>query len=263
MEKLTKIVALLAAVAMFVMIPGVGTLTASAEGAKTYSIGFVEGQGWRFQETADFDPSEYHRELYYLYEGIKDGDIVVVQGVGATEGLGLDFKVRLSNLTILNASAIVLAGATAIDEVYVAMGSTVAVNADVTNAYVYDNCYVTFNKNVKNLEIIAPVDVYNSLGSSEGTIDHVKCYYDGEVFYEVYNVAAGKFRSEQTELKTDAKYYSATPGAVSAAASSASQAAAGAGEYDDVPKTGESYTVFFLLGAAVLCLAGSRRLRRA
>ena len=116
-------------------------------------------------------------------------------------------------------------------------------------------------------------DKYNNLHAyinGVGTVNHLiaKDNRDQSVFYEAYSFAAGKLAIEDGSLKTEAKYYSTT---APAAASEAAPATTGqptqttapaqatqnstSSEYDNVPKTGENSAMFWLLGAAVVCMA--------
>ena len=100
---------------------------------------------------------------------------------------------------------------------------------------------------------------------------------DQSVFYEAYSFAAGKLAIEDGSLKTEAKYYSTTAPAPAAAAEAAPAATeqptqttapaqatqnSTSSEYDNVPKTGENSAMFWLLGAAVVCMAGGYTIRR-
>jgi hypothetical protein len=110
-----------------------------------------------------------------------------------------------------------------------------------------------------------------------GTVNHLiaKDNRDQSVFYEAYSFAAGKLAIEDGSLKTEAKYYSTTAPAAAAEAAPAAteqptQTTAPAqatqnstsSEYDNVPKTGENSAMFWLLGAAVVCMAGGYTIRR-
>ena len=110
-----------------------------------------------------------------------------------------------------------------------------------------------------------------------GTVNHLiaKDNRDQSVFYEAYSFAAGKLAIEDGSLKTEAKYYSTTAPAAAAEAAPAAteqptQTTAPAqatqnstsSEYDNVPKTGENSAMFWLLGAAVVCITGGYTIRR-
>lgn len=261
MKKFTKFISLLAAVALMVSLSGINTLTVSAAEPTTYCIGYDPDDGWRWQLGNQFDSSEPSSDLYYLNEHIKDGDVIVIYSDGS-EGADIRVNVRLSNVTVVGGNQIALVTANGIDAFYGINNCVAAINADVKNAYVYDEAFVTFNNNVERLEIIAEADAYNTITASAGTVGYAKAHYDGNVFYEVYNVAAGKFVSESSIVRTDAQFYSTTPSAsASTGQTSSGQQTSSSGEYDDVPKTGESNMIFLLLGLSAVCFIGSRKLR--
>lgn len=279
MRQIKKIVSMAAAAALLCLaFLGSGSLVVHAEEPVTYCVKYVaENNEWRFQVGSAWVDGGYHRELYYLKQDIKDGDLLVVEGNADT--LHLELDVRLSNLTFNHGNGVVTAKG--IDACYVLRDSQAAVNGDITNAYVYDNAVCTFNNNVDYLEVTGSYGVSANL-SVGGTVAHVKGILDERVFYDIYNVSAGKLYVENGALKTDAQYYSTTPQentAVAAAgtpetveepaAPAAETAAIGVpaasvseDEYDDVPKTGESNLIFWLLGIASVSLVGSFCLRK-
>lgn len=258
MKKLAKFVTLLVLAAVLFTLPGIGTMTAEAAEAKTYSISYVENVGWRWQEGAPFDTSDYHRDLYYLYtETIKDGDLVVIYPGAATAYAEFNFPVALSNLTLVGTANGVVVHAKSIDECFVLNNTTAAINGDVKKAYLYDRVIATFNNNVEYLELDPTTAVHNRL-SCAGTVKHALCKDGDKVHFEVYDVAAGKFAVENSKITTAKEFYSTTP---SAAAPEEPQAPSN--DYDEVPKTGESALIFLLLGLTVVCFAGSHKLRRA
>ena len=263
---MTKLVSMLLIAALLMITPGLGTITAQADTSLTYSIGFDANLNeWRWQINPTFDASLGSEAISRLDDYVKDGDVIVVYNNGA-ESLTFNVSARLSNLTIMGStSSVILPGAAYIDDFYATYGCVTAVNADIKNAHVYDNCIVTFNKNVEFLEIISQPAVYNAITSSAGTIGHAISYYEDYVYYEVYNVAAGKFVSEYTVLQTDPQYYSTTPTGSPAAAAQATPSTTtttSSDEYDEVPKTGEISYIYMLLGLSMICFIGSRKLKR-
>lgn len=266
MKQIKKMVSMLVAIALLCLVPlSSNTLSVRAAEPVTYCVKYVAANDeWRFQVGSAWNDSTSHRELYYLKQDIKDGDLLVVEGSGGS--LNLEVNVRLSNLTFNHGNGVVTAKG--IDACYVLKDSTCAVNGDVTNAYVYDNAVCTFNNNVGYLEVTGSYGVSETI-SSLGTVGHVKGILDTRVFYDVYNVAAGKLSIENGNLKTDAQYYSTTPAADTSSASTdtpattpAPAAPSNTGEYDDVPKTGETNIIFWLLGIAAVCIAGSYSLKK-
>lgn len=280
MKRLRKFVSLLAAVAVCVLLPGVNALTASAEeeGPVTYYVKFVEGNSeWRYQLGSAWNDNAGHRELYYLLQDIRDGDLVVVEGNSA---LNLNLPVRLSNLTI-NHAATVAISAKSIDDCYVLRDSAAAINGDVTNAYVYENARCTFNNNVGTLQVLDSSGLHATV-TCAGTVDHLIGKDNLQTYYDYYSFAEGKLDIKDGPVKTDAAYYSTTAPAeasqTQATQNETSQAEAvqeqapqadttpaetSSNEYDDVPKTGESNLIFWLLGISALCFAGSCYLKKA
>lgn len=273
MKKITKFFSFMLAVALLVLLPDAGSLTASAAGT-TYVVGYNTGSSqWRWQQDLTaFDITQPDSDLYYLKDHLRDGDTVIVDGGSSNDSLVLELPVRVGNLTVMNTSTAVAVSATSIDTFYAQLGAHVGVSGSIQNAYVYNDCHVTFNSPVQNLEIIAPGNYYNVI-TSTSTVAHAKAHNGTHTFYEVYNVAEGKFESETAVLRTDPMFYSATPAAgtsetnTNAAASGASGNAASnsaggtvSDEYDDVPKTGAFDPTLLLLSAAAVCFAGSRKL---
>ncbi|MGN1147772.1 MAG: LPXTG cell wall anchor domain-containing protein [Lachnospiraceae bacterium] len=267
MKQIKKVLSLLAAAVLLCLVPlDSNTLYVKAEEPVTYYVKYIADiNEWRFLPGSSWDENGYHRELYYMLLDIKDGDLLVVEGTDSM--LTLDLNVRLGNLTINHANALITAKG--IDDCYVLRDSFCAVNGDVTNAYVYDNAVCTFNNNVNYLEVTGSYGVSEAV-TVGGTVGHVKGVLDDRVFYDVYNVAAGKLSIENGDLETDAQYYSTTPtentsvntSTDTAAAATTPAAPADTSEYDDVPKTGESNIILWLLGIAAMCIAGSFFLRK-
>lgn len=265
MKKLTKIVSLLLAVAICVLLPNATSITASAEGPVTYYVKQLPNEGdWRFQTgSSTWDDNAQHRELYYLYQDIKDGDILIVDGVNTNTNSILKIPVRLSNLTfVANTSAIV--NAASVDECYVLRDSVCAISGDVTNAYVYDTATCTFNNNVGTLNILTDPSkndnhLYGTV-SVAGTVDHLIGNDGKTTHFNLYSFAAGKLAIDKGTLKTDASQYSTT---APAAGTTQTTASSSADEYDDVPKTGDSTLVLWLLGISAICFAGRYTLKKA
>lgn len=279
MKKFKRIVSLLAAAAILFLMPGMNTLTVHAEEPVTYYVKYLPNDDqWRFQAgTSVWDDKAVHREIYYMEQDIKDGDIVIIDGNKA--GSVLKFPVRISNLTIMPGSYIVF-HANSIDECYVLHDSTAAVNGDVTNGYVYDNAVCTFNNNVGTLQILDDSGLHATV-TVGGTVNHLNGKDNLYTYYDYYNFAAGKLVTKDGRVQTDAKDYSTTapaadatqnqqpapdqntqPQAQPAENTQPTPAQTSSGEYDDVPKTGDSNTVFLLLGISALCLAGRTYLKR-
>ena len=262
MKKLKKFISLVTAVAICTLLPGLGTLTVKAAEPVTYYVKDTS-EGWRYQVGSSWNAEANGRELYYMNQDIKDGDLVVVEGTGMESKI-LEIPVALSNLTIFHANTVVV-HARSIEDCFVLKDSIAAINGDVNNAYVYNNARCTFNNNVNNLKITddSGLHAYVTVG---GTVNHVTGSDPGQTFYELYSFAAGKLSVEDGRMKTDAAYYSTTAPADTqqpAAAPAQTAAAASDDEYDDVPKTGDSNLIFWLLGISALGFAGSAYLKKA
>lgn len=265
MKQLKKSI-MLFAVALFCMVPFFATsMTAHAAEPVTYYLKYVEDKGeWRYQ-TGTWQDGNSHRELYYMKQDIKDGDLVVVDGY---EPLDLSVDVRLSNLTVVHGSHIVVS-AKSFDNVFVINGSTAAVTGDVTYAEVYDASVCNFNSNVGTLKVLSEKeDTLNASVAVIGTVDYLYAGGKNYKHYEFYNFKANTLRVESGALKTDKANYSETAQATTSTnASTNTSANTGSGssssEYDDVPKTGDiRFNPLWLVMIAGVCLAGAYRLKK-
>lgn len=259
MKFMKKTIALIAAIALFATPFLSNSITAKAEGPTTYTIKYVDHlDQWRFQPS-EWTLTEPHRELYYMYQEIKDGDIVVISG--GHKDLILDLNVRLSNLTTYDCSTIVV-NSKGIDNAYILNQSTVAINGDVTYAEVYGTSNVNFNNNVGTLKILSEnEEVLRPNVSVVGTVNHL--YGAGKSYkhFEFYNFEANSLRIQSGSIVADVSKYSKEP--VSTPAPTPSAPTTGtSGEYDDVPKTGDmSFNPLWLVGMAVICMVGAYKLR--
>lgn len=284
MKRLKKFVALFALAAVCFALPGVGSTTVKAAEPTTYVVNYKDGE-WRFKQASTWSDSSQDRELYYLQQQIKDGDYVVVENLdGNGNSQPLKLSVRLGNLTIKSSNSETdVVHANGYDSVYVLPDTVAAINGDVAHAYVYGNAKANFNSNVTTLEMIGiGGDSLNNLHAyinCAGTVNHLiaKDDRDQSTYFDYYNFAAGKLAIEDGSVRTDTAYYSKTaPAAVvtnqpeqptqTAAPAQATQptsnAAASSSAYDNVPKTGDSSVLFWLLSAAAVCLFGGFALRR-
>ena len=259
MKKFKKFMALFS-VALFCLLPLFSSkITAEASTAKVWFVKYVESiNEWRFQPDT-WKEDGYHRELYYMCQDIKDGDTIVIDGTGSID---LNVDVNLGNLTILN-PGFSMVTAKSIDKFYAGGNCSAAINCDVNEAYVYDQCAVNFNNNVKYVEIICKEGPKANVAAL-GTADHVKGWDGTKVSYEAYNFAAGKLRIADGALKTDAADYSTSPSAASTPSTPAapSTGTSTGNDYDDVPKTGDvTMNIVWLTAIAMLCLFGSYKLK--
>lgn len=259
MKLFKKTIALVAAIALCVVPFFSSSMTVKAEdGPKTYSIDYVEALGqWRYQEGSWVD-GNFHRELYYMYQDIKDGDIIVVSG---NHDLTLDLNVRLSNLTAHSCGTIVV-NSKGIDKVYIMDHCTIAINGDVTYAEVYGSSKVNFNNNVGTLKILSEREnlLYASINVL-GTVDYLYGGGKDYMHFEHYNFEAGSLVISEGSVKTDASKYSKVPVTTPAPAPS-TPATGNSGEYDEVPKTADMhFNPLWLVGMAAICFVGAYKLR--
>ncbi len=266
MKRFKKTITLFAA-ALFCIVPFFTTpLTAKAEGPVTYYLKYEESAGdWRY-ETGTWTDGGSHRELYYMQQAIKDGDLLVVDG---NHSLNLTVNVHLSNLTVVNGPDIVIA-ANGIDNAFVINDSICSINGDVTNADVYANSVANFNNNVGTLRILEErEDLLHATIAVVGTVDHLYAGGKNYKHYEFYNFEANSLRIDKGSLKTDASKYSTTPTAATPAPTTPSAPAGGttgnagtSGEYDDVPKTADvRFNPLWLAGIAAVCMIGAYKLK--
>lgn len=278
MKKLKKLIVLFTA-ALFCLLPIISQpLTAQASTPTTYYLKYIEANNeWRFlKDVMVWDETAFHRELYYMHQDIKDGDIIIID---SNRTIDLTVNVKLSNLTVLN-STLAVVKANGYDEVHIANGSTAAINGDVKNGNVYTNGVVNFNNNVQdlyvegtsnvrvignitNLKVYDPIDPEAKVECS-GTVDYVKAYDDDYVYYEYYNFAKGSLAIERGNMNTNPSKYSTTAPATTAKPSApAAGTGSSAGEYDDVPKTGDfSVSPLWFLAIAAICMLGYLKLER-
>lgn len=261
MKKMKKLASLLLAAALMTLLPLSGlTMTAHAEEPVTYCLDYV-GDQWRFQ-VGQWSENDNGRELYYMEQAIKDGDLIVINS--KESDLNLTVNVRLSNLTINHATGIVVT-ANGIDACYVLSDSVCAINSDVTNAYVYDNATCNFNKNINKLEVIDTDVNLRATVSCLGTVNQVRAYDKNETHFEMYSVAAGKLNIIDGSLETDEDDFSTTPQASASttpAASTGTSSSSG-NDYDEVPKTGEANMTLWLAAIALVCGMGAYQLKKA
>lgn len=258
MKKLKKIVSLMTVIALCALLPGFNTLTVQAEeGPNTFYIKYVSDSratDWRYVKASTWEDDTYHRELYYFNQEVKDGDIVIVEGNNSTP---IKIPAHLSNLTLVgNTSAVVHTNG--VDDCFVHKNNVSAINGDVKNAYVFNNSGVNFNNNVENLYVSDSSGLHASI-AVVGTVNHVVGSDDYKTYYEIYNVAANTLRIDEGRLTTAAENYSTSPTSTPAQ----NQQPSNSGEYDDVPKTGESNLIFYLLGVVALCLIGRAYVKKA
>ncbi|MBD5552148.1 MAG: hypothetical protein HDQ96_13405 [Lachnospiraceae bacterium] len=212
MKKIKTIVSLLVIAVLLVLMTDVNKLPVSAEEESepvTYVVKYIESAGgWRYQSGDYYWRDKVsHRELYYMTQSIKDGDILVIDG--SEHMLNLTLPVSLGNITFCHAPYAVVT-ANSVEDVYVLKDSTVAVNGDVVNAYVYDNATVNFNNNVTNLHIRKDSADDQTIAVI-GTVDYVESSVEEWVTLRLYSFPENTFRVNEGSLKTEESNFSTVP----------------------------------------------------
>lgn len=212
MKKIKTIVSLLVIAVLLVLMTDVNKLPVSAEEESepvTYVVKYIESTGsWRYQ-SGDYcwRDKVSHRNLYYMTQSIKDGDILVIDG--SDHALNLTLPVSLSNITFCHAPYSIVT-ANSIEDVYVLKDSIAIVNGDVVNAYVYDNATANFNNNVTNL-YIKNDSADNQTIAVAGTVDYLESSVGEWVTLQLYSFPENTFRVNEGSLKTEESDYSTVP----------------------------------------------------
>jgi predicted small secreted protein len=278
MKTIKKIAAMMLAAALVLVLPGISSLKVSAASPTTYFV-FYDGDGWYYQiGTSKYDPDEkqYEAELIMTKSGVshpKDGDSIVFEEVeaGASTGPIIDVgNVNLQNVTVVRTKVTVIVKAASIYECYILSDGHAAINGNVGNAYIYDRAAVNFNDSVSNLYIItSSVDDADPTVKVQNNVAYAKYTSPRTVEFEYYNFTNGAFDFYNGSLQGNTNYYMSTgegPVSVASVASASAQTTAKAsksGEYDKVPKTGETLPVCVLFfTASALCFVGSSVLKR-
>ena len=271
MKKHPKLSTLVTAILLLMMF-GSSHLKASAAEPVTYSVYYAaDEQDWEYRaNTPEFEDSNLYREIHYMMETLKDGDLVAVYYDGSSENAPtLDLgNVRLSNLTIAQSDGLCIIYSGYIDEVFLLGGTSSAINSDVGTVHAYDPVTCNLNKNVKELLLTFEDNIHSTIGSS-GTIGHFYAASDTDNPHNLYNFQAGTFYLFEGSLETPEGKYSTTPSATAPQQPAptqptspqptntpSSQPSSEASEYDSVPKTGNPSPITWLLIIAVLCGGG-------
>ena len=271
MKKRKNIITMLAAAALLFMAGSTSFKSQAAEPV-TYSVKYMpDSQDWEYRaDTSEFEDPNYYRELYYMKESLKDGDLVAVYYDGSVEPAPiLDLgNVHLSNLTVAQSDGLSIIYAGYIDECFLLAGTASSINSDINTVYVYDSITCNLNKNVNELRLsFKDVDKMHSNIGCMGTVEHFYAASEAHTLYDLYHFEKGSFYLLNGDLETPEEKYSKTasssapqptpvPPSNSAAEQPSNSAAAPSAEYDHVPKTGNSSPVLWLLCTAVLCLGG-------
>ncbi len=220
LPKAKKLITILTAIAILIGVPVLCPLEADAAGPITYAVKYVpDSSDWRYQaNTSAFDDNAPHRDLYYLRQELKDGDLVVVYNDSpSVPALDLGTK-RLSNLTVTSSSSFAIIYCGEIDDCYLLGGASCSINANVANAYVYDTVLCNFNKNVKELNVCPLDDMTSTIGCS-GTVDHLYAVSrtTGRTYHSLYSFQAGSLDIKDGALMTASSKYSTAPSPTSSA----------------------------------------------
>lgn len=269
MKKRKNIITMLAATALIFM-AGSNSFKSQAAEPVTYSVRYMpETQDWEYRaDTSDFEDPDLYRELYYMKETLKDGDLVAVYYDGSSNSdpvLDLG-NVHLSNLTIAQSDGHSIIYAGYIDQCFLLAGTTSSINSDINTLYVYDSITCNLNKNVKELRLsFQDVDNMHSTIGCTGSVEHFYAASETYTPYDLYHFEANSFYLLNGDLQTPEDKYSKTasssaplqtPAPPSNSAEPSNSAADPSAEYDHVPKTGNTSPVLWLLCTAVLCLGG-------
>lgn len=262
MKKFKLFAATLAAAAVLLSFPVNNSLEAAAAEPVTYAVKYLDSvNDWRFQSnTSEFNEEEGHRELYYMYQEMKDGDIVVVYNDSESASpLDLGSK-RLSNLTVTPTSSFTIVTASNVDVLFALEGANCSVNANVNTANLYDDLTCNLGGNVGTLNFYINGEINSTVGCS-GTVGHLYGYSisDDQLFYDYYSFQTDSLYIGDGGFQTPQDYFSySAPATTPAPATPApSTGSASGSDYDSVPKTGEGFGIMWLLLGAVLCAGGS------
>lgn len=292
MKRFRKFVSLLTAAGLLALLPGSASLTVRADDPVTYSVKFTSGETncWCYVTGSTFDENAIRLETKYLVDILKDGDTVVVYSGDMAPDKALDLgTARLANLTVhQNVSAVIHTGG--VQDCYVLAGNYSAISGDIVNAYLYDKVTCTFNGNVSEMTLYVEGDPTSSITCS-GTVGHFFCGIPFRTYFQMYNVAEGKFNIANGYSQIPDWEYSSTPpeettptpeqppvtdqqpapaespapdqsGSASTPAAPPASTPSADSEYDAVPKTGQNYLYLWLLGISALSFAGSIILKK-
>lgn len=271
LKSLKKFLALTAAAVMLTFLPNANVLTASAEEPVTYYVMYdEEDEDWWYHLGSEWDEDAPSGSYEDLQKNIKNGDIVAVGNGSVSHALVLN--VHLSNLTINNKTDILaMVNVTGgIDNCYFNRGTLGSITGSVTNAYVYGASLANFHNSVGNLySYEVDSETAPTIGVA-GTVSYfVAQRSDGSIRHSGTNFKAETFFLDEGILATDSDDYtqdiSSGPASTAAQSTNTTQktnSSTSSGEYDAVPKTGETSFVLWLCLAAAVSFSGSLLLRR-
>lgn len=225
---------------------------ARAAESVTYTLRVVNNE-WRCMAGYPWNDSGIHLGMVFMEQYLNDGDKIVVDDDSME--LHLTVEKRLESITFAKSKLSVIY-APGIDNVYVLDNSVAAINCDVKNGYVYQNATANFNNNLDYLEVYNKTSPLQASVYVGGTVGHVKAYDAEKTHFEFYDFTRGTLHIDKGSLKTNATLYSNVPVATPAptAAPVTKPSASAADELDDVPKTGDMPTYYWMFGLAAACL---------
>lgn len=240
-------------------------MTAEAAG-KTYYLLYSSGDGeyrgydqpWDAGQTVP----DFSADVLDLF--MQDGDNVVIYSTDLKK-FDLSFQKSVGELTIVG-DGIVLVGFASSDKVHVTKDTTVVLSGDAKEVYVYDNGICNINNNVGTLHLVEDT-MKNQTVNVIGTADCVsESKVGSNTTNDYYAFQAGACVINNGGMCALDGTYSRDPNAVKKpqTESNSNKPAAGNGDLDDVPKTGDesvSVGIYMLLMSAV-CAAACVVLRK-
>ena len=284
MKSVNRCFALFLTVALIVLAPLAGSITASAADPKTFQAKYIPELGeWRTQCLPSWDDSRENGNLDFLLNNVADGDAVVIHAA-AGSNLEITFTKTLGNLTVVGANSsegcIIVHSEKAIKDFYAIQGAVVSLNSEVENAYIYDNVACNLNKNAKNVYITGESKMEMNVAAL-GTVGKCVIKDTKGNTTTMYNIKENALRVEKGENKTASQNYSTdpasapstpstttTPAAPSASTTTPTATAAPSTSTATTPSathspaTGGSSDALLLLAGVLFCLAISFTLRR-
>lgn len=236
------------------------SLTASAAEPTTWYVKYLNSVSeWRAQE-GTWSDTVSHVGLSYATDRLKDGDTLIIDGA---QGIELNLNVHLKNLTVSQTNIAVIT-AKGYDEVYILNDTVAAINGDIKDAYVYDNCKVNFNNNIGTLRMMSDRNEFsNSDVNALGTVDYLYGKGKNYVAYELYSFQANTLKIVGGIPYTQEGTFSTTPPATKPS-TPANNNSNNSNDYDDVPKTGDNgfMNPLWLVAIAAICAFGAYKLSK-
>lgn len=180
----------------------------------TYYVKYIDDvstNDFRYQTgNSTWQNGKPHRDLYYLQQSIKDGDVLIVDS--SVKNVNLKVSVSLSNVTFVGTGTGIVT-AKSVENAYVLRDSIGVINGNVTNAYVYDNAIANFNNDVEKLYVMKTSSFDQCIGVG-GTVGYAEEKDGAKSIKKYYSFLKGKYSMKDGVLKTASSYYSLTPSPV-------------------------------------------------